>query len=225
MNRFFESIGQAITSMSAIIFVLAMVIASGTFFSHTLFYEVFPSEMAEWEKSIATWTLACAWELTVLLTTVNTNYISKRIPYAMAVCSGLIILIFLHGFDTGLTELEYFKRWFIGLLVATINIVFASLFYAKWCEAKKQRSLEERLNEMESLFNDKDTELIKTKSVLEKSKADFDQLFIYMEGLEKFKEQEIKKLTCPHCNSVHENIYQLTSHKGRCGSRIKVNDN
>src|SRR5882724_7938941 len=99
MNQFFERIGNAITSMAAIIFVLVMTIIAMIFFSHTLFYEIFPPEMAGWEKSIATWTLACAWELTVLVTTVNTNLINRKIPIIMAICSGFIILLFIHGFD------------------------------------------------------------------------------------------------------------------------------
>jgi len=61
MNQFFERIGYAITSMAAVIFVLVMTIIAMIFFSHTLFYEIFPPEMAEWEKSVATWTLAFAW--------------------------------------------------------------------------------------------------------------------------------------------------------------------
>ncbi len=144
MNQFFERIGYSVTSMAAVIFVLVMTIIAMIFFSHTLFYEIFPPEMAEWEKSIATWTLAFAWELTVLITTCNTQFIHRRIPIAMAICSGFIILLFIHGFDSHLSGLEYFKRWFIGILVATINIVFSGLFYSKWCEAKKQRSYEIR---------------------------------------------------------------------------------
>lgn len=216
MNQFFERIGNAVTSMSAIIFVLMMVIASGTFFSHTLFYEIFPSEMTEWEKSIATWTLACAWELTVLLTTVNTTHLSKLIPYAMAICSGLIILMFLHGFDSDLSWLEYFKRWFIGTLVANISIVFSGLFYSKWCEAKKQKSLEEKLSDLEWTVNHQHTQLSDAKCELEQSKKDFDQLFTYTEELEAFKAAELKKLECPHCRQQFETIYKLTSHKGTC---------
>lgn len=220
--RFFETLGKAITSMSAIIFVLVMVIASGTFFSHTLFYEVFPKGMAEWEKSIATWTLACAWELTVLLTTVNTQYISRKIPYAMAVCSGLIILLFLHGFDEGLSPLDYIKRFFIGILVSYINVVFSSLFLSAWKESRKEKNLAARLSELEMLHLEHANELAKTRNELERSKKDFDQLFLLTEELEKFKKEELAKRTC-ECGVTLESIYKLTSHKSKCRSIVRMN--
>ncbi|MBS1559351.1 MAG: hypothetical protein JST69_11570 [Bacteroidetes bacterium] len=223
--KIFEILGKAITSMSAIIFVLAMVVASGTFFSHTLFYEVFPSGMTEWEKSIATWTLACAWELTVLLTTVNTNYIGKKIPIAMAVCSGLIILLFLHGFDGGLSLLDYFKRFFIGILVAYINIVFSSLFLSAWQESRREKTAEEKLKELELLHEEQTRELVKTKSELDQSKKDFDQLFLLTEELEKFKKMELEKLICPHCNQPQKSVFHLSSHKALCNAKQQRNEN
>jgi len=221
MNQIFDRIGYAITSMAAVIFVLMMTIIAMIFFSHTLFYEIFPPEMAEWEKSIATWTLAFAWELTVLITTCNTQFIHKRIPFAMAICSGFIILLFIHGFDTNLSGLEYFKKWFIGLLVATINIVFSGLFYAKWSEAKTQKKLGDQFAELKSICNTQQLELTKLKSELYRSKTDFDQLFAYTEELEAFKSKETQKLTCPHCKNIFNNVYQLTSHKGQCESQPK----
>jgi len=139
----------------------------------------------------------------------------------MAICSGFIILLFIHGFDAELSGLEYFKRWFIGILVATINIVFSGLFYSKWCEAKKQKSLEEKLKELGLVYGNQNNELTKIKVALDKSKTDFNQLFICTEELESFKAKEIQKLTCPYCQVVHENIYQLTSHKGRCQMNVK----
>jgi hypothetical protein len=221
MNQFFERIGHAITSMAAVIFVLVMTIIAMIFFSHTLFYEIFPPEMAEWEKSIATWTLACAWELTVLITTCNTQFIHRRIPIAMAICSGFIILLFIHGFDTDLSGLEYFKRWFVGILVATINIVFSGLFYSKWKELKTEKNLQERLLEMDLSFNSQNIILVKTKDELTKAKADFDQLFTYTEELESFKAKEMEKLKCPYCHGQYETIFKLTSHKGVCNQNPK----
>jgi hypothetical protein len=222
MNQFFERIGHAITSMAAVIFVLMMTIIAMIFFSHTLFYEIFPPEMAEWEKSIATWTLAFAWELTVLITTCNTQFISKRVPIAMAICSGFIILLFIHGFEADLPMFEYFKRWFVGILVATINIVFSGLFYSKWCESKKKKSLDEKLTDLEWRVNHQHVQLTDTRNELEQSKRDFDQLFTYTEELETFKSTELKKLTCPHCHQQFENVYKLGSHKGVCQSNPRV---
>ena len=216
MNQIFERIGYAITSMAAVIFVLMMTIIAMIFFSHTLFYEIFPPEMVEWEKSAATWALAFAWELTVLITTCNTQFVHKRIPVAMAICSGFIILMFINGFEADLSMFEYFKRWFVGILVATINIVFSGLFYSKWCESKKQKSIEEHYHELELSFINITQELEKTKTDLNKSKNDFEQLFTYTEELEVFKLNELKKLTCQHCHKQFETIYKLTSHKGIC---------
>jgi hypothetical protein len=172
--------------------------------------------MAPTEKIISSYVLAVAWEITVLLTTANVNYLNRRIPIIMAICSGVILLFFIHAFDPDLNGLEYFKRWFIGLLIATINIVFSGLFYSKWCEAKKQRSFADLFYELEISFRAIKNELLKTKSELTKAKADFDQLFTHAEELESFKAKELEKLKCPYCNGQYETIFKLTSHKGVC---------
>jgi len=217
MNKFFERIGNAITSMAAIIFVLVMTIIAMIFFSHTLFYETFPLEMTTWEKSTATWALACAWELTVLITTVNTQFISKKIPFAMAVCSGVIIMMFIHGFDEGLSPLEYFKRWFIGILVATINIVFAELFYKKWKENVQTKEVTVQLKTLETDYQKRTTELSQAKTELSNSKALIEQLTDKVKELELFREQELQKLTCSNCKQTFESVYKLASHKAQCG--------
>ena len=179
MSQFFEKLGYAITSMAALIFALVLTITAMVFFSHTLFYEIFPPEMAEWEKSVATWTLACAWELTVLLTTCIVTHLNKKIPLTLAICSGFILILFLHGFEPELSLLQYVERWFIGILVAAINIVFSQLFFSKW-------------------------ESTNTVLQLTKAKTDFDQLFTYTEELEAFKAREMEKLTCIHCGKLHD---------------------
>jgi hypothetical protein len=139
----------------------------------------------------------------------------------MAICSGFIILFFIHAFEVDLTVLEYFKRWFIGILVAAINIVFSGLFYSKWRELKQQTDLNERVIQLEMVASTQTQELAKIKVELSKSKSDFDQLFTYTEELEAFKVKETQKLTCPYCHMVHENVYYLNSHKGHCTANPK----
>ena len=76
----FDNIGHAITSLAAVIFVMLMTITGMIFFSHTLFNQVFPTSMSDWEKLVATWLMALGWEFTVLITTCNTRHINKNIP-------------------------------------------------------------------------------------------------------------------------------------------------
>jgi len=221
MNKFFERIGYAVTSMAAVIFVLVMTVIAGVFFSRTLFYGVLPQEMQEWERSTASYALAIAWELTILVTVTNVSYLSRHIPIIMAICSGVILLFFIHAFDEDLFVMEYVKRSFIGLLVGFMNVIFAGLFYRKWQNLHQQKNLDIKIAELESAIQTETIEHANTRTQLTKAKADFDQLFIYTEELEKFKTTELAKLQCPHCRNQFENIYKLTSHKGVCNQNPK----
>jgi hypothetical protein len=221
MNQFFERIGHAITSMAAVIFVLFMTIIAGVFFSRTLFHGVLPREMQEWEKIGASYALAIAWELTILVTVTNVSYLNRRLPIVMAICSGVILLFFIHAFDTDLSLIEYVKRWFIGLLVATMNISFAGLFYRKWQNLHQQKDLNAQIAELENELATRTTELANNKSQLSAAKADFDQLFTYTKELESFKAKELEKLKCPYCHGHYETIFKLTSHKGVCNQNPK----
>src|ERR1041385_4968157 len=122
MQSIIHRIGNAITSISAVILVLMLTIVAMIFFSHTVFYETLPDTMATWERQVAAWGIACSRELTILVVVCNTELLlSKRIPIALSICSGFVILFFIHAFEPDLTAQEYLKRWFIGLLVASIN--------------------------------------------------------------------------------------------------------
>src|SRR5690242_14626133 len=114
IERVFDIIGEGITSLGAVIFVMFMTITGMIFFSHTLFSHVFPTTMEPWEKLAATWLMALGWEFTVLITTCNTRHINKYIPVIMALCSGIIVLFFIQAFDNNKTMLEISQRWFVG---------------------------------------------------------------------------------------------------------------
>jgi hypothetical protein len=118
MQSSINRIGNFITSIHAVIVVLLSTILGMVFFSHTVFYEAMPPTMVVWQRELASWAISLSWECTVLLVVCNTDLLpSKRIPLVLSICSGFVILFFIHAFDTDLTIQEYLKRWFIGCLI------------------------------------------------------------------------------------------------------------
>src|SRR5688500_13716797 len=115
MNKLFEQIGFAITSMAAVIFVLILTLLGLLTFTHTLFFEVLPQTITGWERYLASWMLALGWEFTLLITTCNTQFLHRRIPLVAAIASGVIVLFFIEAFSFDLPTIELCKRWFIGL--------------------------------------------------------------------------------------------------------------
>lgn len=218
MNKLFEYIGNMITSMAAVIFVLVMTITGLITFTHTLFNEVLPATMTGWERELASWLLALGWEFTLLITTCNTQHLNRKIPAFVAIASGVIVLFFIHAFDAGQPDIELYKRWFIGLLISAINYIFTELFYSKWKEKQLNKSQAERVIELETILESRQTQLTEAVTNLQGTKTDLEKLTCYVAELEEYKQREIAKLTCPHCQQVFETIYKLTSHKGVCGS-------
>jgi hypothetical protein len=90
-TKLVDRIATGITSLEAVIMVLLFTISGMVLFSHNLFADVFPLTMTVWEKSLATWFWAVAWEATVLITTVNTKHLNRNVPAVMAMCSGVIV--------------------------------------------------------------------------------------------------------------------------------------
>lgn len=218
MNKLFESIGNIITSMAAVILVLVMTILGLITFTHTLFNEVLPLTMTGWERELASWLLALGWEFTLLITTCNTQHLNRKIPALVAIASGVIVLFFIHAFDAGQPYIELYKRWFIGLLIATINYIFTELFYSKWKELQLNKSLTARTVELEAILTSRESKLTELTNHFEESKMTIENLTQQVTELADYKRREIEKLTCPHCQQVFETIYKLTSHKGICTS-------
>lgn len=217
MQPIIYRIGNAITSLSAVILVLMLTVIALVFFSHTVFYESLPDTMTEWERQVAAWAIACSWELTILVVVCNVDLlVSRLIPTVLSICSGFVILFFIHAFDPNLTLRDYLQRWFIGLLVASINIVFSSLFYRKWCESNQQKSQSLVITELTTDLSAKDSELKATKAKINELDSRLVDASDYIIELEAFKKAEISKLICPHCGVKQENIYKLASHKGIC---------
>jgi hypothetical protein len=216
MNNLFERIGYAITSMAAVIFVLVLTLLGLLTFTHTLFNEVLPSTITGWERSMASWLLALGWEFTLLITTCNTQFLNRRIPILVAIASGIIVLFFIQAFDVDQRFIELSKKWFIGILVATINYIYTELFYSKWKDLQYSRDLSLKVIGLESEIKTRTEELSDANNQLSKSKADVERLIDYVAELENFKRKEVEKLTCPYCKNAYENIYKLGSHKGIC---------
>lgn len=216
MKKLFEQIGFAITSMAAVIFVLILTLLGLFIFTHTFFNEVLPATITGWERSMASWMLALGWEFTLLITTCNTQFLNRRVPLIAAIASGIIVMFFIEAFAFDQPIIELSKRWFMGILVTTINYIYTELFYAKWKEMQLQKDLSVRVGELEIVANKRSEEIKEKDTELTKARADVDHMLDYVAELEVFKKREIRKLTCPHCNQVSETIYKLNSHKGLC---------
>ncbi len=210
MNNFFEKTGRAITSLGAVIFVMLMVITAMVFFSHTLFSEALPATMNAWEKIAAAWVLAFGWELTVLITTCNVKHLHSRTPLVMAMASGLILLYFVQAFDTSQGWLVLSQRWFLGVLVAAINYIYADLFYRKWLEFIAHKEAPLKLIEVQSRLDEVQSRLIHAESMQQEFKE-----------LQRFQKQVNKELTCPHCKVQQISYGTLHAHKGHCSFNPK----
>lgn len=221
MNKLFEQIGFAMTSMAAVIFVLILTLLGLLTFTHTLFFQVLPQTITGWERYLASWMLALGWEFTLLITTCNTQFLHRRIPLVAAIASGMIVLFFIEAFSFDLPTIELFKRWFIGLLVATINFIYTELFYAKWKELHRTKDLNDRIIELEQVLDAKVIELSTSKDRLAKANVDIERMVDYVSELEAFKKKEIDRLTCSHCTNVFTTIYHLNSHRGNCEKNPK----
>lgn len=201
----FEQAGRAITSLGAVIFVLVLVVTAMVFFSHTLFLHALPEAMARWERFMAAWTLAIGWEATVLITTVNTHHLHKRVPILMALCSGVIMLFFIQAFDSSQPNLVIIQRWFVGLLVAYLNFAYSELFVKKWNEFIALNETPTKLIESQSSVN-------QLRSELNEARSELNQLH----DLRQFQSNIVKQLTCPHCKQHFETFGSLHAHKGYC---------
>jgi hypothetical protein len=221
MNKFFERIGFAITSMAAVIFVLILTLLGLLTFTHTLFFEVLPQTITGWERYLASWMLALGWEFTLLITTCNTQFLHRRIPLVAAIASGVIVLFFIQAFSFDLPNIELFKRWFIGLLVATINYIYTELFYAKWKELHRTKDLNARIDELEELNKLQTIELNTTREQLKKVDLDVERLVDYVAELEIFKKKELDSKTCRFCKKLMPSIFHLSSHMRNCDSNPK----
>lgn len=210
MTVIFERIAKAITSLGAVIFVMLMVITAMVFFSHTLFSQALPDGMSQWEKMAAAWALAFGWELTVLVTTVNVKHLPQRTPLVMAVASGIITLYFIQAFSFDQPLLMISQRWFVGVLVASINYIYADLFFAKWKDYQQKMQEPMQLNELQSQVNQLQSKLIEAdRNVLE------------LQSLRQLKASIDKELTCPHCKIQQATYGSLHAHKGHCSQNPK----
>ncbi|PZR02920.1 MAG: hypothetical protein DI539_27230 [Flavobacterium psychrophilum] len=221
MSKLFEQIGFAITSMAAVIFVLILTLLGLLTFTHTLFFEVLPQTITGWERYLASWMLALGWEFTLLITTCNTQFLHRRIPLVAAIASGVIVLFFIEAFSFDLPTIELLKRWFIGILVATINFIYTELFYAKWKELHRTKDLNTRITEIKQVVDVKTNELNTSQDRLARANADIERLTDYVAELEAFKKKEIDRLTCSHCSNVFTTVYHLNSHRGSCEKNPK----
>lgn len=212
IETLFDTIGRVITSMGAVLFVMLMTISGMVFFSHTLFSGVFPAGMEIWERKASTWLMAIGWEATVLITTVNVKHVNKNIPAVMAFCSGLIVLFFIQAFDGTQELLTLVERWFAGVLAATINYIYADLFYAKWVERLSLIEQPAKLDQAQSTLDDLRAALDQARSEVNEARPKL----VELNELRRFKAAIDRDLTCPHCKQPQSGYGTLQSHKGYC---------
>ncbi len=216
IKKMFDHIGRAITSLAAVIFVMLMTITGMVLFSHTLFTNVFPEGMQEWEKQAATWFMALGWESTVLITTCNVKHINKNIPAFMAVCSGIIVLFFIQAFDDQQTTLTLIQRWFVAILAAGINYIYAELFYKKWSERNDFIELPVQVNELQARVNELESTVNEKQRAVEESNSELIQMKNDCAELLRFKMKVDSELICEHCKMVQKDHGSLRAHKGHC---------
>jgi hypothetical protein len=221
MTNFFDNIGRTITSLAAVIFVMLMTITGMVLFSHTLFTNVFPEGMQPWEKLSATWFMALGWEFTVLITTCNVRHINKHIPVIMAICSGVIVLFFIQAFDNTQTALTIVQRWFVGLLAATINYIYAELFYKKWKERNDFIELPNQLIELQSQLHQLQSDNHELQRTVHERDSALLELKPKLDELTRFKHKIDRELTCPHCKEAQDSYGTLNAHKGHCTENPK----
>ena len=89
-TKFWDWVGEGISSLGAVLLPMLILITGGMFLSHTYFKQTLPGTMEFWEAFLSAWLIAIAWELTVLVTTVNQQHVNKWIPRLMAICSGIV---------------------------------------------------------------------------------------------------------------------------------------
>lgn len=206
----FETVGNAITSLGAVIFVMLSIILAALLFTHSLFLQALPQQMEAWEKALASWSLAIGFESTVLLMVCNTRYINKNFPVFMAIASAVIMLYFLESFDWSQPALIITLRFFIALVVAIINLTYAELFMKRWVEFISAKEQPMKLNDLELKVNELQSRL--TEAERERNE---------LQSLRKLKATIDNELTCPHCHVKQATYGSLHAHKGHCTENPK----
>lgn len=216
MSNFFQRLGYIITGMNAVIFVLVMTIIGMIFLSHGLYLQIFSKVMEPWHATVASWTLALGWECTVLVTTCNVKYVNRKLPMFLAICSGLIVLFFIKGFDSNQSILELLMRWFLSGIVAIINFVFSELFYSKWKENIQEHETLNQLEKLRMKYDELLLDLGKSQSDLNDARSEIEQNSLQLKELEAFRDQQYAALTCPICGMRFSSVYKMAAHKAQC---------
>jgi hypothetical protein len=138
LDNIFDELGEILNSMSLVTCIILLVIFAGCFFSHTLFFRVFPNDMTLMEKRIASWVLALAWEMTITVCTTNSNLLPKRTSKILAICSGIILLFFVNAISVK-APIDWIRDIFSGVLIGFMNYVYPTLFVNKWKQHKTQK--------------------------------------------------------------------------------------
>lgn len=174
-----NNLGKFLTSVHSILIFLVLLIIGMVFDSQTLFYRAFPLDMPYFSKVIASLFLGIAFEFTVLITTVNSDKISKRIPLMLSLCTAIMTLFFFNGFEPNQTWDIYFQRFFVSILIAYMNYIYCELFVIKWREAQTEQSTLEKLSQVEQELSEVQLKLNNTQLELSKAKVELKNMDNY----------------------------------------------
>jgi ABC-type transport system involved in cytochrome bd biosynthesis fused ATPase/permease subunit len=142
----------------------------------------------------------------------------------MAIASGFIVLFFIQAFDLSQPMLIVAQRWFVGVLAATINYIYAELFFAKWQERTAQQAMPMQLVQNKSTIDQLQQTVNETQAALEQAQRGMNERERRLQELERFKKTVDAELTCQHCNTQQTSYGALRAHKGHCKNNpINVN--
>ncbi|MEO5979680.1 MAG: hypothetical protein ABIS36_25860 [Chryseolinea sp.] len=112
-------------------------------------------------------------------------------------------------------------KWFVGILVAGINLTYSELFFKKYQEHILQLDVEKQYHEIKSKHDLQSEELTYRNRELADAKVEIEKLNTSISDLECFRERELMKLRCEYCSHQFESIYKRASHQGVCEKNPK----
>jgi hypothetical protein len=183
---------------------------------------VFPADMVQWEKTIASWFIPFALESAILISAVNVKYFDDQewIPELMAFCSGAVILLFYKAFDFSAPTIDIITRWFLGLYIAGISYMLAKLFAKKWTELEEYNA-QQKAKTFEELSSDS----VRLSTLVDQLSKKVEEQAKELVRLRKLELQYLRELTCEHCHEAQPSFNLLRSHKGNCKMNPRNSNN
>lgn len=205
MEKRFDDIARFFTSLQAVIIGLLLLIGFMVFETQTLFYNMLP-DMGEAKRLIASVLVAIVFEFSVLITTANSNHLSKKVPVVLAVCGFFLIVWFWRAWEG--SAILVFYKFFVSALQAYLNYLYSDLFLSKWNE----KGMLADINDIERKMDQKLSQYDRIESELNEINSEIDDANQLLND----KIRKLDENTCPHCGDVMNGTNGLNAHVGRC---------